>query len=156
MRIARCEQKLSQDNIYIHITKGQLLDLNSGISKDKLNKKSRNNFFCSGKNIINTIEVVIFGFIEGIWTYKLAKSVLYYTELEKKKKICRKFGFFSWIWKYIPAAFVNLEIPSWIWKFPSGFALGKFSNSLGYFQIPSGSGNICPYSLEKPEFPIQK
>ena len=95
MRIARCEQKLSQDNIYIHITKGQLLDLNSGISKDKLNKKSRNNFFCSGKNIINTIEVVIFGFIEGIWTYKLAKSVLYYTELEKKKKICRKFGFFS-------------------------------------------------------------
>ena len=36
MRIARCEQKLSQDNIYIHITKGQLLDLNSGISKDEL------------------------------------------------------------------------------------------------------------------------
>ena len=60
MRIARCEQKLSQDNIYIHITKGQLLDLNSGISKDKLNKKLRNNFFCSGKNIINTIEVVAF------------------------------------------------------------------------------------------------
>ena len=60
MRIARCEQKLNQDNIYIHITKGQLLDLNSGISKDELNKKSRNNFFCSGKNIINIIEVVAF------------------------------------------------------------------------------------------------
>ena len=126
MRIARCEQKLSQDNIYIHITKGQLLDLNSGISKDKLNKKSRNNFFCSG---------------------------LYYTELEKKKKICRKFGFFSWIWTYIPAAFVNLKIPEGIWKFPEGEARGKFSNSRGYFQIHEGSGNICPYSREKPKFP---
>ena len=30
----------------------------------------------------------------------------------------------------------------------------KFSNSRWYFQIHEGSGNICPYSREKHEFPI--
>ena len=85
-------------------------------------------------------------FFQGIWTYELAKSVFYYTELEKKKKNIQEIRVFL----------VNMDIYSrCLREFGNTIVNLKISNSLGYFQIPSGSGNICPYSLEKPEFPLQ-
>ena len=147
MRIARCEQKLSQDNIYIHITKGQLLDLNSGISKDKLNKKSRNNFFWSGKNIINTIEVVAF-------TTFYSPLLLCPWSINANSLFCSLIIVFCW-WvfcitqnwkrrkKYVGNSGFSREyghifpLPSWIWKYPREFENFPRASPSGNFQIPS-------------------
>ena len=108
MRIARCQRKLSQYNIYINITKGQLVDLNCGISKDKLNKKSRNNFFCSGKNIINTIEVVAF-------TTFYSPLLLCPWSINANSLFCSLiivfcwWNIFCWFWKIFEAVSIELN-----------------------------------------------
>ena len=51
---------------------------------------------------------------------------------------------------------VNLKMPSGIGKFPSGFALEKFSNSLGHLQIPSGQREFICIFFYRVKFTISR
>ena len=70
------------------------------------------------------------------------------------KKKMTEIRLFSWICTKIPSPSCILKYPREL-QFSLGLRSPKFSNSLGYFLITSGGGNICTNFPKKLDFPQQ-